>query len=508
MRFAENNQEQDNLRSMSFVNYQKAISRAAKRRLYILFGLLLLVIYLMNEAGKPESWEWMGFDRNNESAQSRLNSSDSSTPTSTDTDTPSTESYETVTIVPGQDLNRQPDDSALPNSISPSNQNSSFEISESKIAPDYPVAAAAFWNQLLRRFSDNRRQQVIQLIRAIRTGNQIESQKNRDNQNLIQAIAKRRNAFHQTLFDDLAVTPNGTEQKKELSAKLFESTEIWSKKVLPALESAANGEDFTMGQRQAVIQLQSVLDDWIFSEVKDKTSLGWDGDSFSWVRLWEKVLTNSSENGLTTSRIELLGQPQFYRGKRVKVAGWIRAIQKKKVKTSSQLDIPFYYELWIRPRESKLGPLNVFVAELPADFPVSPDENYMDVNIDVSLSGFFFKVRSFVNGEQQVDHCPVILAKTLGLTPVFESIAEKKWKPDRTFLVGAFTLIPMIAIGFAWFAFRSSITHKREPGVVASKRIESTLGQLEKDPSIQSDLEKVMTLYDKDLEVSHEEGQG
>ena len=36
-------------------------TKGVRRKLYMLFGLLALVIIMMSEARKPENWMWMGF---------------------------------------------------------------------------------------------------------------------------------------------------------------------------------------------------------------------------------------------------------------------------------------------------------------------------------------------------------------------------------------------------------------------------------------------------------------
>jgi len=42
----------------------KGHSRTVRRKLYFLFGMLVMVLLLMKEASKPENWQWLGFEAN------------------------------------------------------------------------------------------------------------------------------------------------------------------------------------------------------------------------------------------------------------------------------------------------------------------------------------------------------------------------------------------------------------------------------------------------------------
>ena len=63
MRFDDPSQDKDApIRPASIIPSADRTSRAIRFKLLMLFSMLILVIVLMKEAGKPERWEWMGFE--------------------------------------------------------------------------------------------------------------------------------------------------------------------------------------------------------------------------------------------------------------------------------------------------------------------------------------------------------------------------------------------------------------------------------------------------------------
>ena len=58
-------------------------SKAIRIRLLMLFSMLILIIVAMNEAGKPERWEWMGFEQQPTSVKTIELGNDSDAPATT-----------------------------------------------------------------------------------------------------------------------------------------------------------------------------------------------------------------------------------------------------------------------------------------------------------------------------------------------------------------------------------------------------------------------------------------
>ena len=468
----------------------------------ILLGLLLLVIFLMHEAGKPERWEWMGFDKQTKSANESVSSRSVDTPNDTlddDVEPETTIQIGTTDSQKKSGVNSEVGDTKIDWSDRPSD----LSIPASSQTADYPVAAVRFWHKTIGELSIDRRSQLLFLLKAIRTGNELKSQNNKDNQRLVNYISQLRDNYHHDLFDALTLATDGSENKKQLSSQLQETTAIWDQKVKPALDSAARGQDFTLAQQFAVKRLQLALDPVVFQFVQDKTSLGWAGDSLPWIRLWERLLTEPFPVSQRVSRIQLIGQPDHFRGNAISTSGTVLTARKVQPGENSEIGINRYFELWLRPADSNLGPINAYVHRLPEEFP-SVTDKYSDLNVEVTLEGYFFKIRSYVAADKSVEHCPVVIAKSVSIVPVTETLTTSRWQPNSSVLTASFAVIPVIAIGIAWFAYRITQTRRFQPGQTSARKIADNLDALRQDPTIQSDLEKVMSLYDREPDDEHE----
>jgi hypothetical protein len=109
-----------------------------------------------------------------------------------------------------------------------------------------------------------------------------------------------------------------------------------------------------------------------------------------------------------------MGQPDIYRGKLIAVEGWVRSARKKILAADTALGIDHYYILWVRPRESKLGPYCVYCQNIPVNFPKLSNQ-FTDVNQLVKIQGYFFKIRNYVATDSSVQECPVIIAPNLSV---------------------------------------------------------------------------------------------
>lgn len=482
------NDMDDPIRPKSVVPPQNYGTRAIRLRLLSLFGMLILVIVLMKEAGKPERWEWMGFEKTQK--------------IELEEDNLAARSQDDFDLSP-----EKPDDVAVPldtpislgdNVASPSPREFAG-LSESQFRSNvaFPASAVAFWEPLFRKMNSQQRQTLLQLLKSMRQGSPIGSNQMETASALVETLQRQRQDFHQRLLDQLAVTPNGSTEKKRIANDLYESQELWDKKVFPAMSAAARGEDITISQQQTILGLQEVIDPLLLQLVQDRTSIGWTGDSAAWKRLWEKSLSQLPAEFEAVSRIQLMSQPDFYRGQPITVAGWVRSARREVLSGDSELGIPGYYILWIRPKESKLGPYCVYTHTLPEGFPPISDQ-FSDVNEHVQVSGYFFKVRTYVAGDASVQNCPVIIAQAMEPIEAVSFTSVNRWKPTRTTLVVLLALIPVIATCLAWWAFRTSETRRYTPGLGTQKRINDSLDELAGDPRVQTDREKIMSLYETD----------
>ena len=371
----------------------------------VLVIMLLLVIYARHEAGKPENWEWMGFK--NQAAQTDLAQQESLS--KSEELVSSQPEFKSVgnsarSQIPSPPTGGQP--SAEPISVDPdlgaistavnvttTNKNSSDPASE---------IASEFWRSIINKMKPEQQATLMKMLRSMRRSEPLAPETVESCKSLVSIISKNRNKFHQDLFDQLALTADGTQEKKELSSGLFDSQAVWEEEILPAFQATVKGEDFTLAQLQAIHRLQATLDPIVFDQVQDGTAIGWSGDSDAWKRIWEIVtggptgplaLKEPAPDFKQVTRIELMSQPEFYRGQPIKVEGWVRSARESEVSKTSELGISQKYTMWIRPKETKQGPYCVYAHQTPDDFPELTTQ-FQDLNEQVSIEGYFFKVRT------------------------------------------------------------------------------------------------------------------
>ena len=195
-----------------------------------------------------------------------------------------------------------------------------------------------------------------------------------------------------------------------------------------------------------------------------------------------------------------MGQSSVYRGQPVTIEGWVRSARKSVLKPTSEIGLPHYFVLWIRPRESKFGPYCVYTMTLPDGFP-EVGESFSDFNENVRVTGYFFKIRNYVAADSSVDDSPAIIAAGLERIETTNFTSVNRWQPSRSTLTTAFILIPLVATALAWLVFRNSKTHQYIPGKNSQQRIDQSLNELANNPNVETDRERVLSLYESD---SHE----
>jgi hypothetical protein len=193
------------------------------------------------------------------------------------------------------------------------------------------------------------------------------------------------------------------------------------------------------------------------------------------------------------SHLQLISQPEYYRGKPVEIEGWVRSARRDELQ-DSELGVSQYYILWLRPADTKTAPYCVYALTLPAGFPEVTTE-FRDFNQPVKVAGLFFKIRSYQDAERQVRESPVILTRQPELVIKTIPTSVNAWQPSPTTLTVLFVSIPILATLIAWLVYQGGRWKPYEPGRVATAEINNSLDQLKNDSTVQSDLEKVMKLY-------------
>ena len=491
----------------------------------VLVVMLLLVLYAMHEAGDPKNWEWMGF-------KNQATQNDPGAPPQpevpSDTLVHSQPQFKSIGNSTGPQIPPPPsagqaelapepkpikvdaDLSAIGSAVKAVKTDAAGKATgrQTTTGPALEIASE-FWRSIIDKMKPHQQTTLMKMLRSMRRGEPLAPETVESRSSLVSIISKNRDKFHQELFDQLTLTTDGTQEKKDLSTGLFDSQAVWEQEILPAFKATVQGEDFTLAQLQSINQLQAIIDPILFDQVQDKTAIGWTGDSETWKRIWEIVagtpagaleLKEPAPSFKPVTRIELMSQPEFYRGQPVKVEGWVRSALRSEVSETSELGISQKYTMWIRPKETKQGPYCVYAHQLPEDFPELTDQ-FQDLNEQVAIEGYFFKIRTYVANDKQksVLTSPVIVASAMTRIAPIEYASPHSWQPSRLTLIIAFLLMPVLATAVAWWAFRLSKTNSYQPGKKTANKIDKTLGALASDPNVQTDREKVQALYDSEL---------
>lgn len=507
MKFDENEDIDEPIRAKSIVPPMRKGSKAIRFRIFTLLAMLLLVIIAMIEAGKPERWEWMGFAKAEPSVVKKsANNPDSksdSNPAANVKVKPSNNQLDTTNDNhSSSERTSDTRDEASANIANFAPNLSAFLLTPGQEQEAYPQAAADFWRSLVNKMNPAQQKLLMNLLHSLRHHAPLEQTQQSLSKALVNVIKKKREEFHRDAFDQVALSTEGSEEKKNLSEQLMLSQDIWEKKILPSLNSRIIGDDITLSQLQAVHRLQKTLDQIMMDQVSDETALGWSGDTEAWKRIWENVAGVAKgevdPEYETVTRIQLMSQPEYYRGKPVKIAGWVRAGKHVITKKESSIGFSGYYELWVRPKESKLGPFCVFVTELPNGFP-ELNEQLKEINEQVEIGAYFFKIRTYVSGDETVRNAPTLVGASLTPIAPVEYTSVSNWQPSWATLIFFFIAIPIIATAIAVWVYSISKTKPYEPGKAMANKINKSLQGLATNPMIQSDKEKIMELYDTDL---------
>ena len=490
-------------------------SRAIRMRLMTLFAMLIVVMVLMKEAGKPERWRWMfphGVPQTGDQAVAEKRPESSPPPSGVQFQAAARADRREVPSPSADSLadDQQPSQVASADAdvtlIKPPEMDWREHADRSSKAPTtaftakstegYPRLDVEFWNRLFARFNTNQREDLYEFLKYLRnTTAWPESQQARF-EKLVAILQRQRQQFHRQQLNQLSILSDGTVEKQTLANELFESEQLWDKKIAPAFEAALQGQEFTVSQHRAVERLQEQLDPLWLGEVVDRTATGWEGDKIAWRRLWERVGDGRDLPTVSVTHLQLMGQPAAYRGQSVQVAGWVQSARRVAL-TESDLGLSHYYQLWVRPQETNVGPYCVYARDLPAAF-ASLTERYTDLNESVRIRGLFFKIRTYLDRESTVRESPVLIARHVELLTqpavVGDSILRRPLPSVAWW--GVWILLPIGAALIAWRVYQGTQSRPYQPGVKTQQAIAQGLHDLRNDSAVQTDLDKIRELYD------------
>ena len=468
-----------------------------------LMVLLLAVIFAMKEAGKPERWMWMGFDKVDQAPKEGdfLVDASSAAGSQGEMDWAIAKSASGPSVGLVEAEGGDGDESAIGLSDSEFRQPTGSKLDRE------------FWQPAYKRLSGEKQLQLFGLLRKV-VRSDFAAPADADVaplKKIIQRLTKEQSDFQTLALGEIALLSDAAE-KKQKTETLFEFDKRWQTEVIPTLSAAVAGTDYTFAGQIEIRKVVQVLRPLFLDSVEDLAGMGTRGDLPGWMTVWDEAVAGLPlASGRSTaagevSFLQLSGQPDNYRGKQVFIEGQTRTCRKKVLK-QTRLPVDHYYEVWVEPLDADGdGLFCVYAAEIPDSFPVDLVEQesgkFHEVDVPVSLTGRFFKVRSYRDRSAGVSHSPVVIARqidTAGAMLAADAPGARSI-PGKTYLALWFAGIVAAATGLAIVVFRTSRTHSRQLGQSSAKRMHRSLELLEQDSSIKSPAQRVAELAEGDTE--------
>lgn len=422
-------------------------SRANQRKLMMLIATLFLVLFAMQQAGRPESWQWLvRLGKSSESQGPEIAVADRTT------EPPgfSTAQETWTTVLPGtgdltleqwkawQNLEGQFWDTALER-LEPSEQfvlvhwiGKAADIGstsgEDGPGNDLQVAAVQGLVRMREQFLDEVKRLAafgasIQQLESDPESNPNGSPDSRpDDESLPDLAASSGTSVN--LFDlpdqvSLAVAQVAEDQTRWL---------IRQCSLVPGVRSSGQPDDgnlFPEGDEQQRANaalwkdlLERRIDPFLISRVQDGTRIGRPAERATWLRLVQRA-TRSESQGESVTRQNLMGQPDYFRGQWVQLEGTLRRIDTRRQRSDEVahwMGDQDYLVAWIQPSISGQGPYCVYCLDDPELRQLA--EASSDQRRGIKVQGIFYKLFPYAVSETETAMGPLLVAQRVSLATV------------------------------------------------------------------------------------------
>lgn len=441
-------------------------SLGTRLRLMSLVAMLVLVLMAMEKASKPETWERLGF-REPVVEPARGGAAVGG----------NTNGDGAVLVLDNQVSDQSGEKIAAPDdNLVPELDKGSADVNVQSLGNS---GETDFWVQFYEMLSDKKKRHLLRMLRFARIEQPLLEQYFKTSTEIITQLGPAL----KTHLSEL--------EAAELEAAEFESQKELLGQQRQALAAIAIGQTPEPAQREMILAIESRLREKAFADVRDRTPMKRGADGPAWIFAWEQVLAGD-DAALAVSYLQLMSQPEFYRGKRVELKGTIQGAQRVATK-GNELGIESYFVVWMQPEEAGTGPFCIYVFELPDDFPVVGDQ-FTQIQVPAKISGLFFKLRVYAARSGEVPTCPLVLARTLEREKEEAVAVSSDWQADPKVLFPFFLIALPLVSYLAYVVYQSSKTKLPNHGKVARARIEKTFEELKQDPGIKSDIERIRDL--------------
>jgi len=420
------------------------LARRTQYRILALVGSLFLILFLMEQARKPENWRWMWTIGGGQ------------VPAEPDVDTRLRAPSDSVAGGPG----------ASPLLI-PADDGESADTQAPDDAAGRPKAGAVaplrqarhdLWSRLLESLGDENRNEFLAGLKAARYAEPLPPKTQTKWPQIVELVQAGSQDYINKAF--LAVSQDSgslTDEEKRSWLEVIEALKReWQDGLQPAFQTLGKGDKLGAEQQAAFFGLQETLDAVFLDSIRDNTVFRL-AEKDAWFRLLEQL----DERNLTDLRrastgyvgfLQLYKQPTEYRGKLVTVSGTVRMGYYREA-PKNFYGIKGYYIFWLKPAGAK-SPIVVYCLEIPAGFPdVAKLEREGDgerpqLDEEAEFTGFFFK-RWAYRAQDDTRLAPLILAKIPRWQPRPEANRAADQPPSVWFWVALFGGTGAFGIGLA-----------------------------------------------------------
>lgn len=230
---------------------------------------------------------------------------------------------------------------------------------------------------------------------------------------------------------------------------------------------------------------EKFLDPHLWRTVADGSRLGRPEERAAWLRFVQNSRPRSSdeprpEKAELITRQNLLGQPNAFRGRRVRLTGTIRRIELVRQSdpvVAKSMPASEYAVVWLQPAVSGQGPYCVYCthdATLKQMAESTPDPRRM-----ASVEALFFKLYPYTTKSGKTALCPLLVTDTVALTqlrpdPPQTTLDSSQW----LMVIGG---ISLLAVGLATAGWYSTRYRPANP-LGARKRESAQVDWLDRTP--------------------------
>lgn len=422
------------------------LARRTQYRVLALVGSLFLIVFLMDQARKPDNWRWMwtiggGQVPVEPDVDTRLRA-----PSETGADGAGT----TPLLIPGDD----------DKSVGPKTAETTASKPQAEAVAPLRQAQHDLWSRLLESLGDENRVVFLTGLKAARDNGPLPP----DAQAKWPPIVEQLQAGWQDYVNKafLAVSQDSgslTDEEKRRWLEVIEALKHqWQDGLQPTFKALGKGDKLSAEQRTAACGLQETLDAVFLDSIRDNTVFRM-AEKDAWFRLFEQL----SERDLAGLRkastgyvgfLQLYKQPTEYRGKLVTVSGAVRMGYYREA-PKNFYGIDGYYVFWLKPAGAK-SPIVVYSLEIPAGFPdvakLEKEGERPHLDEQVEFTGFFFK-RWAYRAQDDTRLAPLILAKCPRWERPPETKATANQPPSVWFWTALFGGTGVFGIGLALVFF-------------------------------------------------------